>query len=308
MLIKRLIGVFLFLLLCVYQLAAQSLPTQQNVIKPVPKQELATTTSPTNTGEYQKSPKNHKSTTNKPITIGQEPKSKVENNTAKSCQDYEAENLKVQRQLSESTKIIADFTKALFVVGGLQVLIFLVQILLLLGTLNATKIAANAARDSAAALPAIERAYLLVKVFMDKAHDINIGPDEEAAPNDRVEVTIINVGKTAALLTGITYTIAIFDNTREVDKYLSEVIANYSVIPSGTDIIEEIGERLLPTLFYMTHSKWKELMLKSKILVCLGCIHYEDVFGNPHRTVFCWNYETYVGFHADKDPERNKRT
>lgn len=166
--------------------------------------------------------------------------------------------------------------------------------------------AAKAAEDSANALPAIERAYLLVKVVMDKAHDVYVGDNDEPAPNRSVEVIVTNKGKTAALLTGITYTIDIFENDHQVNEYLSEVIANYSAIPSGTDLIN--NKRTLPTLFYMSHSKWKELMSKSRTLICLGCIHYEDVFGKPHRTVFCWNYETYVGFHADKDPKRNERT
>jgi hypothetical protein len=194
--------------------------------------------------------------------------------------------------------LLAIFTFALVIVG-------LFQFCILRGTLKATKVAADAAKDSADALPAIERAYLFVKVTMEKPHDVNIGTDEEPGGNS-VNLVITNHGKTPALITEALYNVKPFTNDDKIDKFLAKKIPDR--IPSGTVIFDSKEIKEFSIDFPLTHISWKQIMSKQLNLSCLGYICYEDIFGNPHKTIFCWECEPYVGFHPDKDPKRNKRT
>ncbi len=172
--------------------------------------------------------------------------------------------------------------------------------------------AADAAEKSAKALPDIERAYIFVKITMKNSDAEGIAGTVDKEPqynHDNVEIIVTNRGKTPALLTGIPYTTKVITDT-EIGKYLSECVANiYHPIPSGTAIIDAMTQKPpLPADFFMDKELWKQITIEKAYLTCLGCIHYEDIFGNPHKTIFCWKYEQFTGFHPDPNPERNERT
>jgi hypothetical protein len=171
---------------------------------------------------------------------------------------------------------------------------------------------ADAAKRSADALPAIERAYVFVKITMANpdAEGIAGTTYEESQYNaDNAKVIITNHGKTPALITGLSFTTKVLSDV-EIDKYISEIITDINNdIPSGTTIIDTtIQKSPIPAGFMMNKHLWETINMNTAFLTCLGCIHYDDVFGNPHKTVFCWKYEQFTGFHPDKDPKRNYRT
>jgi hypothetical protein len=71
--------------------------------------------------------------------------------------------------------------------------------------LRANERAADAAKDSADALPAIERAYLFVKITMDNPNYEGIAGTIDKEPQynmGNVKIIVTNRGKTAALITG----------------------------------------------------------------------------------------------------------
>lgn len=294
MLIKKLIGSFLFILFFVCSIGAQSLETKQEIIKPTPKQERATTTGPTKAGEYQKGSATHKSTANKPTTIGEEPKPKVENNTTKSRHDYETENLKVQRQLSKSTEVIATFTKVLAIVGGFQIIVFLIQVFLLKGTLNATQVAADAAKKSADALPAMERAYIFVEIRFKEPFK------EPVLDQNFCEMVITNYGKTPAILTYIEGFANVFGD------YIPQKIEfeRTGIMPYYEKIMGSRGEKIIDIDCITSLTKEKIDAVKEMArLICFGAIHYEDIFGKCHKTGFCWIYSTIShNFHFLDNP------
>lgn len=127
----------LVLFFCVLPINAQS-PPQQNIIKPVPKQERAVTTSPSQVSQQQQRPENHHKTTNEPVTTKQEIKSNTTNNHANKSPNYEKDNLTIQGQLANSTDNIAKFTRYLVIVGFLQVVCLIMQAIILIMGLRFT--------------------------------------------------------------------------------------------------------------------------------------------------------------------------
>ena len=52
----------------------------------------------------------------------------------------------------------------------------------------------------------------------------------------------------------------------------------------------------------MDKEKWKQITMNTAFLTCIGCVHYKDIFGKSHKTVFCWKYEHILAFIMTKTP------
>jgi len=294
MLIKRFIGVSLFLLFYMCPIGAQSPPAQQNVIKPIPKQDRTTTSgTPTKTGQHEKNPANHQGTANKPTIPAEEQKPRVENDTPKSHYDYEAENLKIQRQLSKSTKTIAYFTIALVFVGVFEVIVFLIQVFLLRGTLKATKVAADAAKESAQVardtLTSTRRAFVSLKHITAEPVMISRGLEgDQEAQHWMFSPCWVNMGDTPTKKLTISINHKVFDNEipPEFDFHYDNrpnAITNIpmAIGPKGEVICGAFGLHYIRII--------KPLQdLQTRNLYIWGEAIYNDIFSDEiHCTRFC---------------------
>jgi hypothetical protein len=241
----------------------------------------------------------------------QSPTPMIPLSVAPNAQIEPSDKTKKENNKSSADWWLVYFTAALVAVVFLQFIWMIRQEKWMRRNVKIANEAADAAKKSADALPAIERAYLFVKIKMYNPEPEGIAGTIDDTPQfntDNVKVIVTNRGKTAALLTGIPYKIKVMGNAI-IDVVLTEFTYYCgSAIPSGTSIIESKEEVTLTADFFMTKPEWRQITMGESFLTCLGCIHYEDVFGNPHRTVFCWKYEQFSGFHPDKDPKRNERT
>lgn len=288
-------------LFCPYPIAAQSSMPKNEIIKSAPKQEGATTSSsPPTTGYHQKNPSNLQHTADKPVHPIAATKAIIENDTTKIKYDYEAQNLKIQRQLSESTKTIAYFTIFLVLVGISQAVIFWKQAHLLGETLNETKSAAeatnksaNAARDSADALPTLERAYIFVKnvsfippttvtALLLESYNGGIVVDKNS-----FKVIVENYGKTPAIIKRV----------EGIGKVFTGAIPYLQGIqhPNTPEQIRIVAIQKDESFIFDFDIEDNETIDKVNSLqhklVAIGCIQYEDIFGKLHETGFCWWYE-----------------
>jgi hypothetical protein len=172
---------------------------------------------------------------------------------------------------------------------------------------------ADAAEKSAAALPSIERAYLFVKITMKTpdAEGIAGTTDKEPQYNTgNAKVIITNHGKTPAILTAYPYTTEVL-TSNEIDEKIAKFTSgdNDTWVPFGPVIIDgNVQLKPFPADFFMNDKKWRQINMEEAYLACIGCLHYRDIFGKIHKTLFCWKYEQFSGFHYDKDPKRNERT
>lgn len=278
-----------FALFCGYPIAAQSPPAKQKIVESVPKQERATASgSPSETGQHQKNPNNPQHTADKPITPVAETKAPIENDTTKDKYNYEAANLKVQRELSKSTKRIAYFTIALVFVGVIEVIVFLVQVFLLRSTLNATKVAAeaanksaNAAKVSADILPITERAYVFATVFLRGTIDPLHGTGEK-----ETWIDLKNCGRTPAIIKECFVKIGIFQGY-PINETLSD--CKISLFDPFID-----GNTKTPGYVYkfpISEDDINKIMVHHQSLFCFGCIKYITLFGQDHFHGFCWEYD-----------------
>jgi len=224
----------------------------------------------------------------------------------KECYHYSKEEKASWWNFSLTDALLVIFTCGLVIVGWLQICV-------LRGTLKATLRAADAAKKSADALPAIERAYLFVKITMENPDEEGIAGTTYEEPQynmDNVKVIITNHGKTPAILTKHPCTNEVLTND-EIDEKIAKIASDDidTWLPIGPVIIDSTSKpTILPADFFMTVNKWKQITMDKAFLVCIGCLHYKDIFGETHKTVFCWKYEQFSGFHYDKDPKRNYRT
>jgi hypothetical protein len=202
------------------------------------------------------------------------------------------------------------FTGGLVIVGG-------VQCFIIFRTLKETQIAAKAAYDSTNIIPAIERAYLFVKIRLDISNNdpdeiIKIGTPEKPAWNT-TEIIVTNHGKTPAILMNVGLLTNFIDDMHG-GKIINSVFGvaqnslDVNILP-GTEIIDSGNDRIFKSYFTANNTQWQE-MNKSQRLVCWGFIKYKDVFGISHETAFCWQWqELWEGFYPDKkDQERNYQT
>jgi hypothetical protein len=191
--------------------------------------------------------------------------------------------------------------KGLLLVALFQLLTFIAQAVILGKSLRSTKLAANAAKESANALPTIERAYVFVKVYLSQNFIADKGVTEYTA-----QISIVNGGKTPAVLLDCIYTTRIVGLNDELPE-ISKTNSDKPWIPPG--IVRANYERTELAVIQTNAAEMKSVEACLERLVCYGVIRYEDVFGKAHETGFCWEYQARIkDFYPAKDHKRNYRT
>lgn len=191
---------------------------------------------------------------------------------------------------ASATAVIALFTLTLFCATRKLWKVSQGQSKLLKKSIAVAQRAANAAQDSADALPAMERAYLFVKIIRAgdvRGDEFNTGLKELPGTN-KVEIIITNHGKTSAILKRFTITNNI---------YFSEKVD--LIFPFGTELIE--GGKYISyfTRFYIHDAnEYEEVTRDESNLICQGIVQYSDVFDISHVEVgFSWQwYELFDRF------------
>ena len=220
----------------------------------------------------------------------------AERNEKKKTDEAKAE---LDRKLVEFNGDLAYYTKILAIVAILQFIALCVQAFVFIRTLRATEIAANAAKDSADALPAIERAYVFVVP--------KIKPVLLADGKFGVEYYFVNHGKTPAVIDGIEIHFSPLASPPDNTSFLANIPqANGSVIgtgerwPSSQDGIINPSAETASITGEAIELNWFH-----------GTITYTDVFGRARHTRFRWRFEfngeTY-SFTPDGGAPYNERT
>ncbi|MGA7579665.1 MAG: hypothetical protein ACLQUW_03190 [Desulfobaccales bacterium] len=163
--------------------------------------------------------------------------------------------------------------------------------------------AANAAKDSAEALPAIERAYLFVYVSPNMKSKFVIG-------NNTGMVTINNCGRTPAIIKNIIAISGYFNTPPAICQGEPIPIEPYDTIIAGRPHPDE--EKTFEVNFTIKDSDQMEDVIRDNAHMGIfihGCIQYEDIFRNPQETRFYWRYSyTSHTFIRVEDKERNYQT
>lgn len=122
------------------------------------------------------------------------------------------------------------------------------------------------------------------------------------------QIGIVNGGKTPAVLLDCSYTARIIGLDEELPE-ISKIDPDKRWIPSGTVIIRANYERTESAIIQTSAIEMKSVESCINRLFCYGVIRYEDVFGKPHETGFCWEYQDrFKDFYPAKDHKRNYRT
>jgi hypothetical protein len=256
-------------------LAAQSPPTQQT-IKPSPKQERTTKSGPPQISQQQPRTNDHQKNT--PAINANERKTPISNTASDKPYDYEKAYLKIQAQLSNSTKKIANLTFFLVVVGFLQAFIFLVQIKLLRGTLRATKVAANAARDNAKVavntMEHTQRAYVFIKELFTVV--------KQAEGAGDIRIVLENTGETPVRKMICNYNYRCFPG---------DIPSDFDYPDTDPPLYGVIGRKtILDVRVLIPFSAFENTRTKTQRLYIYGWVDYNDVFPNTsrHRTESCY--------------------
>ena len=181
-------------------------------------------------------------------------------------------------------------------------LIFILQAIFLHKGFKATEKAANAAKESADALQAIERARLFIKVEPDPPRKEPITGIEIG--HNKVRVIIINEGKSFAIITKINCHIGIMNN-KEIDDKISELVSMTTEFPDGVITIRRDSTENIPVMCEITASDLQKINYSTTHFVCIGHIRYKDVFRKVRPIVFCWKDN---GIYFYPDPDRNNGT
>ncbi len=186
--------------------------------------------------------------------------------------------------LAVATQRLATWTIALVLVAVVQAAMFLWQLRLSRAASKDARVAADAAKASADALPKIERAYLFVDVsFVDLTVT-----KKDLEYEMRLLVKATNHGKTPAVLTGFRC-YALWD-----DKAPQQLIAHDAAdrkMPEGFAISSMPFE--WPIHERIDHERYTDLGDVLRCLYVVGLVKYKDVLGDDRETGFCWN--TYPG-------------
>jgi hypothetical protein len=180
-----------------------------------------------------------------------------------------------------------------------------------------TELAAKAARDSASALPRLERAYLFVETDQDSlaslSHAIRQAKVHTFATTPvSVSYELVNQGKTPALLKAQRFTMQYrADTDSPAVVPLEPISAGEIVIRGGevhpkTDFRHSLRNELADPL---SPEEVERLGSGLNKLLFIGRFIYDDVFGNVHETSVCWRYDPTSGALVEfGGAEWNRRT
>jgi hypothetical protein len=149
-----------------------------------------------------------------------------------------------------------------------------------------TKKVANAAKKSAEALPAIERAY----VFVDISLYQTIVATQDGTAASPVTVAFRNHGKTPAILEKLrAYCIISQETPQELIAFpgSEHELPQGLVIAASDRLVHQVDARVKT-------SELGEIERGDRRLFCAGRIEYRDVLGDRRETGFCWQYRHHM--------------
>jgi hypothetical protein len=165
---------------------------------------------------------------------------------------------------------------------------------------------ADAARKSADALEAIERARLFIRIEHDPPLQIGQVIEGIKKGHNAARIIIINEGKTLAIITKINYFIGVMED-REIDNKIAELTKANSEMPYGAITIRSNDTKEIPVSCEIDSADLKKVHESMADYVCLGQIRYKDVFRKVRPVGFCWKYSHGKAFFVpDENPKRNE--
>lgn len=173
-----------------------------------------------------------------------------------------------------------------------QLFVFGLQARRLRETVEATEKAAEAAQKSAAVLPLIERAYVIVGVGIETG---------------KIIISFKNHGRTPAILTRIYADIGI-------QKTKPEEIGEESLLLIPPGIVIGTGDRYPIDITQLAKKRISQIKGKrpewdKNRLICLGRVEYKDVIGDDRSTTFCWEFSrSYKCFRISHHETLNQTT
>lgn len=176
---------------------------------------------------------------------------------------------------------VAYYTEVLAFITGLLASFAAFQILFVIKADRTAWIAANAAKDSADALKAQERAYLFVSVKLKEPILVTTANTKNFG-----KMIIVNHGKTPAILkrlNGLIETYSAFPEREYTEIQLD--------IPAGVQVIGPGRDESFDLEFFLNQDKWNSITSGQAMLLAVGRVQYEVVYGEKHETGFCWAYQ-----------------
>lgn len=168
-----------------------------------------------------------------------------------------------------------------------------------LRAIKASEKSAKAAKDSADALKAIERARLFVRVEHIQRGELKRIDGIQEGPNE-IRVIVINEGKSLATITKFNWYMVAIDDGEIKGKIAELESLQTSMIPvitiRGNDAVKRIFS------FEINKSDVQMVDISTAHYYCLGYIRYKDVFRDVRPITFCWKDE---GSYFSRDPEHS---
>ena len=181
-----------------------------------------------------------------------------------------------------------------------------------LATAATAEKAATAARDSADAVMSAERPWILVSEARLDSELIKHSDDPEAGlvPHFVVKFTIVNVGKTPAMIYGFEGGVEIVGDLRHDFQTLEdswEGQVRRVLGPGQDDTLRFITQESFDKEESVQIHQGKSI---DKHLVAFGSIEYSDTFNKKHLSRFCYLYKSYAdGFaYFCHNPAHNQYT
>lgn len=202
--------------------------------------------------------------------------------------NYGKESLKIQGQLSTSTKIIAKFTVLLVIIGAFQLIIFITQAYVLHKSLKATELAAKAADKSASLQKTVmlntQRSFIFMKEMQGHA---TIDTKSKIPGQFILKAKLMNSANTPAMNAEMLISHRFFDKTTPDDK----IVANISPQTREERIKAFIGPNISfdsPDII-INSKEATDIYNGTKRLFIWVIIEYNDMFEQTslHHTKYC---------------------
>jgi hypothetical protein len=176
-------------------------------------------------------------------------------------------------------------------VAGLQFLALIIQAVVFVFTLSATKKAANAAKEAVDALPIVERAYIypiVISTGVITEFISNVfyqAPAENDTPvPETIEIIfrIKNYGKTPAILKSAYARLSILLFRDQIEISIPEAILGS---------METTGELITRMPIELTRNQASQILVYHAILCFYGTIIFNDIWGNELSTEFTFAWD-----------------
>jgi hypothetical protein len=148
-----------------------------------------------------------------------------------------------------------------------------------------TRDTAIAAKVAAEHIPRVERAYL----FLWKELKHKITPNPLGGDILEVQFAFHNHGKTPAILRRIEVDI------RVIERYPTTLREIAEDMPMGFALSSEGTTPFFPRRQLIKPEHWTNFKQRKCLLLFLGVVKYNDVFGDPHETGFCLEWDVISG-------------